>query len=57
MAAGRMVGAGVVARLHAETGFRADLEAARVELAAIHARNPGPARDCAAEAGAMSAVP
>jgi hypothetical protein len=35
------VGAAVVARLHADAGFRADLEAARTELAAAR-RQPKP---------------
>lgn len=35
--AGRLVGAGVVARLHAEPAFQADLAAARAELAALPA--------------------
>ena len=51
---GRTIGAGVVARLHAEPVFRADLEAARSELAAVRARNAKPSRDCAAEAAALA---
>lgn len=51
---GRSIGAGVVARLHAEPAFRADLEAAKAELAAVHAQNLVPARDCAAEAAALA---
>ncbi len=55
--AGSMVGAGVVARLHADPAFRALLAAARsdVELA----RNKGlrPKRDCAAEAAALKCKP
>jgi acid phosphatase (class A) len=45
---GRMVASAVVARLNAEPAFRADLDAARAEVAALTERNPG--RDCAAEA-------
>ena len=51
---GRTIGAGVVARMHAEPAFRADLEAARSELAAVRARNAKPSRDCAAEAAALT---
>lgn len=48
---GRVAAAAVVARLHADRGFRQDLETARAELA-----KPGatpPARDCAAEAATL----
>lgn len=45
---GRVVASAVVARLNAEPAFRADLDAARAEVAALTDRNPG--RDCAAEA-------
>jgi acid phosphatase (class A) len=51
---GRFVAADVVARLHAEPGFRADLEAARAEVEALRARGLKPARDCAAEAAAIA---
>jgi acid phosphatase (class A) len=51
---GRTIGAGVVARMHAEPAFRADLEAARSEVAAIRTRNAKPSRDCAAEAAALT---
>jgi acid phosphatase (class A) len=50
---GRILGAGVVARLHADALFRQDLEAAKAELAAMRARGLKPRRDCAAEAAAM----
>ncbi|WP_161494561.1 hypothetical protein [Caulobacter sp. B11] len=43
--AGRLIGAAVVSRLHAEAAFRTDLEAARAELAA--SRSKGPAAGCA----------
>ncbi len=57
VAGGRLVGAGVVARLHAEAAFRADLEAARKELAAVRSKKLGATRDCRAEAGAMAIHP
>lgn len=57
---GRVVASAVVARLNAEPAFRADLDAARAEVAALSAsnsdRNPGPnsGRDCAAEAALLA---
>ena len=51
---GRFMGAGTVARLHADPTFRADLEAAKAELAAVRARGLKPLRDCAVEAAAMA---
>ncbi len=39
--AGRMIGAGVIARLHADVGFRRDLDAARSELARAYPASPG----------------
>jgi acid phosphatase (class A) len=54
---GRFMGAGTVARLHADPTFRADLEAAKAELAAVRANSLKPTRDCNAEASAMSLVP
>ena len=51
---GRFMGAGTVARLHADPAFRADLEAARAELAAVRAKGLKPVRDCAAEAAALA---
>jgi len=51
---GRFMGAGTVARLHADSEFRADLEAAKAELAAVRAKGLKPLRDCAAEAAAMA---
>lgn len=50
---GRFMGASLVARLHANATFRDDLEAARSELAAVHANGLKPARDCDAEAAAL----
>jgi acid phosphatase (class A) len=52
--AGRVMGAGTVARLHADPAFRADLEAAKAEFAALAARGLKPQRDCAAEAAALA---
>ncbi len=54
---GRLVGAGVVARLHADAMFQADLEAAKAELAAVRAKNLPATRDCAVEAEAMAVRP
>ena len=51
---GRVMGAGTVARLHADAAFRADLEAAKSELAAVRAQGAKPSRDCAAEAAALA---
>lgn len=49
---GRVVASAVVARLNAEPAFRADLDAARAEVAALTDRNPG--KDCAAEAALLA---
>jgi acid phosphatase (class A) len=54
---GRFMGASTVARLHADPTFRADLEAAKVELAAVRAKGLKPTRDCQAEAAAMAFQP
>jgi acid phosphatase (class A) len=51
---GRFMGAGTVARLHADSTFRADMDAARAELAAIRAQGLTPTRDCKAEAAALA---
>jgi len=51
---GRFMGAGTVARLHADVTFRADLEAAKAELVAVRTKGLKPLRDCAAEAAAMA---
>ena len=51
---GRFMAASTVARLHADATFRADLEAAKAELAAVRAKGLKPLRDCAAEAAAMA---
>ena len=51
---GRLLGASTVARLHAEPAFRADLEEAKAELAAVRAQKLAPERDCAAETAALA---
>ena len=51
---GRVVGAATVARLHADPTFRADLDAARDELAAVRAKGVPPTGDCEAEAKALA---
>ena len=43
---GRVVGAATVARLHADPTFRADMDAARDELTAVHAGGGPPKGDC-----------
>jgi acid phosphatase (class A) len=43
--AGYLVGAATVARLHADPAFRADVEAAKAELAALRAEGLKPTRD------------
>ena len=55
--AGGLVGATVVARLHNDPVFRADLEAAKSEIAAARAAGQAPTRDCKAEAAALSMEP
>ena len=51
---GRVIGAAVVARLHAEPAFRADLEVAKKEGASARAKGLKPVRDCEAEREAMA---
>jgi acid phosphatase (class A) len=51
---GRFMGAAAVARLHADAAFRAELEAAKAELAAVRAKGLKPSRDCRAEADALA---
>jgi acid phosphatase (class A) len=48
------MGAAAVARLHADPGFRAELEAAKAELSAVRAKGLRPTRDCQAETGALA---
>jgi membrane-associated phospholipid phosphatase len=55
VAEGKVVGAATVARLHADPTFRADMDAARDEIAAVHAKGIAPNRDCKAEAAALAA--
>ncbi len=52
---GRMMAAGVVARLHDDEAFRADLAAAKAELAKARAAGLKPTRDCAKEAAQLAA--
>ncbi|HBD09117.1 MAG TPA: acid phosphatase [Syntrophobacteraceae bacterium] len=54
---GRLVGAAAVARLHSDPAFRAAIEAAKAELAAVRAKGLKPTRDCEAEAGALATYP
>ena len=54
---GRFMGAATVARLHADPTFRADMEAAKAELAAVRAKSLKPTRDCNVEASAMALHP
>ena len=51
---GRFMGAATVARLHADPTFRADLEAAKAEFAALRAKGVPPTGDCKAEAAALA---
>ena len=54
---GRLVGAGMVARLHADPVFRADLAAARAEIDEARRQGLKPTRDCLAEAAALAIGP
>jgi acid phosphatase (class A) len=51
---GRIMGAAVAARLHADPQFRADVGAAKAELAAVRAKGLKSLRDCKAEAEALA---
>ena len=51
---GRFVGAAVVARLHAEPAFCADIEAAKIELETVRSEKIKPIGDCIAEAEALA---
>ncbi len=53
----RNVAAATVARLHEQEEFRADLDAAKAELAAAHSKGLKPDRDCVAEASALAIAP
>ncbi|NTW78383.1 MAG: phosphatase PAP2 family protein [Syntrophaceae bacterium] len=52
--AGRVIGAAVVAKLHSDQVFRAQLAAAKKELAAAQAKGLQPTIDCKAEAAALA---
>jgi len=54
---GGVVGAAVVARLHDDPTFRADLDAAKAEITAARAAGQAPIRDCKAEAAALALTP
>ena len=54
VAGGYLTGAATVARLHADPAFRADVQAATAELAAVHAKGLKPTRDCKAEAETLA---
>jgi acid phosphatase (class A) len=54
---GRFMGAGTVARLHADPAFRAEVEAAKAELTSVRAKGLKPTRDCKAEAAALALQP
>jgi acid phosphatase (class A) len=52
--AGRVIAAAVVAKLHSDPVFLAQLAAAGKELAAVRAKGFKPANDCEAEAAALA---
>ncbi|MDD2672552.1 MAG: phosphatase PAP2 family protein [Syntrophales bacterium] len=52
--AGFIIGAGVVARLLADSEFREDFNAARIEMAAVRANGLFPQHDCNMEKAALS---
>ncbi len=54
---GRLVGAGMVARLHADPEFRADLAVARAEVEQARRQGLKPSRDCQAETAALASGP
>jgi acid phosphatase (class A) len=51
--AGQIVGAGVVARLHADPMFRALVEAARADISLVRKKGLKPGHDCKAEAASL----
>jgi acid phosphatase (class A) len=51
---GRVVAGGVVARLHADPAFNADLQAARTEIAAAERKGLEPTHDCAGEVAILA---
>jgi acid phosphatase (class A) len=54
---GRVMAAGAVARLHADPAFRADLAAARAELATVRNKGLKPIHDCSTERAALAVQP
>jgi acid phosphatase (class A) len=54
---GRVVGAALVAALHASQQFRADLESVKTELATLRLNPPAPPSTCAAEASLIATTP
>jgi acid phosphatase (class A) len=55
--AARDLAAAVFVRLHESAEFRADVEAARAEVARVRTTGRPPSRDCAAEAAALAEFP
>jgi acid phosphatase (class A) len=53
----RSVAAAMVAALHSNADFRADMDAARAELLAVRSRGLSPTRDCVDESAALAQVP
>jgi acid phosphatase (class A) len=51
---GRFMGVAAVARLHADPVFRAEIEAAKAELATVRAKGLKPTRDCETEADVLA---
>jgi len=51
---GRLMASATVARLQSASEFRADVEAARTEIAAARSARAAPANDCASEAAALA---
>ncbi|MBU1378801.1 MAG: phosphatase PAP2 family protein [Alphaproteobacteria bacterium] len=51
---GRTMASATAAKLHAQAEFRADVEAARAEVAAVRAQGLAPNRDCAKEAAQLA---
>jgi hypothetical protein len=54
VAEGRFVGATAVAKLHADSAFIEELEAAKAEYTTTHAKGLKPTRNCQAEADALA---
>jgi len=54
---GRFVGSAVVARLHADPAFVAEMQTAKAELDAVRAKGLKPSRDCPAETAALALDP